>query len=71
MLKGPNVLKIRNVLTTFSGESASIVSGQMTYVQEGDLINITCIVEGGTRTEPPDQIFWYHKGEVYFLTLYV
>ena len=55
------------MITTFSGESASIVSGQMTYVQEGDLINITCIVEGGTRTEPPDQIFWYHKGEVNFL----
>ena len=54
------------MITTFSGESASIVSGQMTYVQEGDLINITCIVEGGTRTEPPDQIFWYHKGEVKF-----
>ena len=38
----------------------------MTYVEEGALINITCIVEGKTRIEPPDQIFWYHKGEVIF-----
>ena len=43
----------------------------MTYVQEGDLINITCIVEGGTRMEPPDQIFWYHKGEVLILVLHI
>ena len=55
------------MIKTFLEESAYIVSGQMTYVQEGDLINITCIVEGGTRSEPPDQLFWYHKGEVFYL----
>ena len=36
----------------------------MTYVNEGELINITCIVEGGARVEPPENIFWYRNGEV-------
>ena len=51
-------------LFLISDERAYIVSGQVTYVNEGDLLNITCIVEGGVRVEPPANIFWYHRGEV-------
>ena len=45
-------------------EAAYILGGLVTFVKEGDLINITCIVDGGARIEPPEQLFWYHQGKV-------
>ena len=61
-----NLTRFDTIWNIILDEAAFILSGLITYVYEGELINITCIVEGGLRVEPPEQIFWYHDGEVKF-----
>jgi hypothetical protein len=53
------------IYLTVAEPYTEIVGGAEIYLDEGSMMNITCLVKDSP--EPPNYIFWYHNKKVQYI----